>query len=573
MKEVPEDLLEEVRETRGTKSLRQRRDESLISEWLSLIHFPDDTRVNLTKRGRLFVFQTAKASNFSPLISPATWSRYRSNTDMTIPMSMIRMALEDKDLFVASFTVTSVGSKKAQLQIRLPIKAQEPGLIRLVALMCLTRGLISSGTYQSDREEKTAALVEVFEDAFGVRLNIGENKRGFYIKVTKPIVTAVCRAVTGTDEPIVPEIIQAIGDFQEEAILTFLSTWFSYSRIYRSPDDKCLFMFRASDETLEIAKLLDKIGVQYENGSITDADTFVPVYIVMKTEENETLLSALPFIDSEKSKRALLEEVARLRVRLNSRDEKIRMLEEIINDMQSKLQELQDKKDSAMWSRYYYEKQTTELREKLAALKRVREELEEEVQLLQTALSAESTAFPSEATPIPVRSMTQADEIAWLKERLAELEVRMDEGAHTTPPQEVVFRQQEVRISGGAPSEFTSQGFALPIGKKGEDLLRALMGVEENWILLLLSAEESMSLEELTSALDSRNPAELRRTLRRLEEDLKIIERTDDDRFAINYAQAGTVFDEQLERIGRLDSVEMRSLLKQIPQLRRARRK
>ncbi|MHA2496944.1 MAG: hypothetical protein ACXAEI_15835, partial [Candidatus Hodarchaeales archaeon] len=67
MKEVPEDLLEEVRETRGTKSLRQRRDESLISEWLSLIHFPDDTRVNLTKRGRLFVFQTAKASNFSPL--------------------------------------------------------------------------------------------------------------------------------------------------------------------------------------------------------------------------------------------------------------------------------------------------------------------------------------------------------------------------------------------------------------------------------------------------------------------------------------------------------------------------
>lgn len=572
MKEVPEDLLEEVRETRGTESLRLRRDESLISEWLSLIHFPDDTRVNLTKRGRLFVFQTAKASNYSPLISPATWSRYRSNTDMTIPMSMIRMTLEDKDLFVASFTVTSVGSKKAQLQIRLPIKAQEPGLIRLVALMCLTRGLISSGTYQSDREEKTAALVEVFEDAFGVRLNIGENKRGFYIKVTKPIVTAVCRAVTGTDEPVVPEIIRTIGNFQEESILTFLSTWFSYSRIYRSPDDKCLFMFRASDETLEIAKLLEKIGVQYENGSITDANTFVPVYIVTKTEENEALLSALPFIDSEKSKRALLEEVARLRVRLNSRDEKIRMLEKIINDMQSKLQELQDKKDSAMWSRYYYEKQTTELREKLAALKRVREELEEEVQLLQTTLSAESTVFSSEATPIPVRSMTQTDEITWLKKRLAELEVRMEEGAHTTP-QEVVFRQQEVRISGGAPSEFTNQGFVLPIGKKGEDLLRALMGVEENWILLLLSAEEFMSLEELASALDSRNPAELRRTLRRLEEDLKIIERTDDDRFAINYAEAGIVFDEQLERISRLDSVEIRSLLKQIPQLRRARRK
>ncbi|MHA2231668.1 MAG: hypothetical protein ACXAB4_04170 [Candidatus Hodarchaeales archaeon] len=570
MTEVPEDLLEEVRETRGIKSMRQSRDESLISEWLSLIHFPDDTRVNLTKRGRLFVFQTPKAPSFSALISPATWSRYRSNTDMTIPMSMIRMALEDKDLFVSSFTVTSVGSQKAQLQIRLPIKVQEPGLIRLVALMCLTRGLISSGTYQSDREDKTAALVEAFEDAFGVRLSTGENKRGFYIKVTKPIVTAVCRAITGTDEPSVPEIIRAIGDFQEESILTYLSTWFSYSRIYRSPDDKCLFMFRAGEETQEITQLLDKIGVKYEDGSITDADTFVPVYIVIKTEENETLLSALPFIDSEKSKRALLQEVAKLRVRLKSRDEKVRILEEIINDLQKKLQELQEKKDSAMWSRYYYEKQTTDLRGKLGALKRVRDELEGEVQILKNALADEKPAISGEAVQIPVRSISQADEIVWLKKRLAELETRMEEGAHT--PKEVVFRQQEVRISGTDPSEFSSQGFVVPLGKKGEDLLQALLGVEENWILLLLAAEENMTLEELAFTLDSRNPAELRRTLRRLEEDLKIIDRIDDDRFAINYAQARIIFDEQLERVGRLDNIEIRSLLKQIPQLRRARR-
>ncbi len=81
-----------------------------------------------------------------------------------------------------------------------------------------------------------------------------------------------------------------------------------------------------------------------------------------------------------------------------------------------------------------------------------------------------------------------------------------------------------------------------------------------------------MTLEELALMLDSRNPAELRRTLRRLEEDLKIIERIDDDRFSINYAQARIIFDEQLERVGRLDKIEIRSLLKQIPQLQRARR-
>jgi len=567
LSEIPEDLLEEVRDA---KSMRQERDERLVSEWLSLIHFPDETRVNLTKRGRLFVFQTPKAPSFSQLISPATWSRYRSNTDMTIPMSMIRVLLEEKDLFVASFTVTSVGSQKAQLPIRLPIKIHEPGLVRLVALMCLARGLISTGTYQSDREDKTAALVEAFEDAFGIRLPTGENKRGFYIKVTKPIVTAICRTVTGKDEPSVPEIIRGIGNFQEEAIFAFLSTWFSYSRIYRFPDDKCLFMFRASDETQEIANLLSKIGVQYENGSITDSGTFVPVYIVTKTEENEALLSTLPFIDSDKSKRELLEEVAKLRVRLNSKDEKVHMLEEIINDLQKKLQELQEKKDSAMWSRYYYEKQTVELREKLAELLRVREELAVEVQLLRTTLEQQKTSMPSEATQIPVRPMTQADEISWLKTRLAELEVRVDEGIHT--PKEVVFRQQEVRISGTTPSEFYSQGFIVPLGKKGEDLLRALLGVKENWILLVLAAHESMNLEELASVLDSHNPAELRRTLRRLEEDLKIIERKDDERFAINYSHASTVLDEQLEQIARLDNVETRSLLKQIPQLWRSRR-
>ena len=44
------------------------------------------------------------------------------------------------------------------------------------------------------------------------------------------------------------------------------------------------------------------------------------------------------------------------------------------------------------------------------------------------------------------------------------------------------------------------------------------------------------------------------------------------EHFAINYEKAGNIFEEQLERVGRLDSVETRSLLKQIPQLRRIRR-
>lgn len=46
--------------------------DSTIGSWLSLEHFPDDTRVQLTKRGRRFIFQSSNKNNsFIELIGRA----------------------------------------------------------------------------------------------------------------------------------------------------------------------------------------------------------------------------------------------------------------------------------------------------------------------------------------------------------------------------------------------------------------------------------------------------------------------------------------------------------------------
>ncbi len=89
-----------------------------IEEWLSLDHFPDDTRVNLTLPGRRFIFQNVRMQKaLGPVVSRTQWSRYRSNPEMTIPLSTLRILVDNtRELFMTSFTVTTIGNKKIQLQ-------------------------------------------------------------------------------------------------------------------------------------------------------------------------------------------------------------------------------------------------------------------------------------------------------------------------------------------------------------------------------------------------------------------------------------------------------------------------
>ncbi|MHA2075704.1 MAG: hypothetical protein ACW97X_13875, partial [Candidatus Hodarchaeales archaeon] len=181
------------------ESIKQARsrleDDYDIEEWLTLAHFPDDTRVNLTPRGRRFIFQKGIVlESLESVVSRAQWSRYRSNPEMSIPVSTIRLLITNKpELFMTSFTVTTIGNKKIQLPIKLPIKTRNNSITKLLAILTLSKNVFITGTFQTDRKAKVDALLETFDSIFDVNLcpdgKIALNQRGYYIKIPVQICT------------------------------------------------------------------------------------------------------------------------------------------------------------------------------------------------------------------------------------------------------------------------------------------------------------------------------------------------------------------------------------------------
>ncbi|MFW9929410.1 MAG: hypothetical protein ACFFD1_08470 [Candidatus Thorarchaeota archaeon] len=379
--------------------IEQTFDETLSKEWLSLIHFPDETRIRLTKRGRLFVFQTPtkQAADILQIIGRATWNRYKTNLEMTIPFGTIRNLLDnDKDLFVSSFTVITLGTQKVQLPIQLPIKVINSPLPKLMALMCLTRHVFNTGIFQTDNPDKAKAFLVLFTDIFGVELPKGENKRGIYIKIPLPLVQALNMLYTGKENTDVPELIHAISIYHSDVeIIEFLNTWFTFSRIYRNlkHTEEILFMFRANEITNEIVKMLSRINVLWENGSIQEGTRFIPAYIVKNTEENQKILD-LTFINNKPSPKELLEKINRLTVQIKMKDERIAVLENLLGDYSKKLEEGKSSRQQDVYSKYYvyskfyYEKKTEQLRDKFLELKSVKDQLENELKDLKVTLNS-----------------------------------------------------------------------------------------------------------------------------------------------------------------------------------------
>ncbi|MFX1511941.1 MAG: hypothetical protein ACFFCQ_05100 [Promethearchaeota archaeon] len=483
--------------------------EDSIGNWLSLKHFPADTRINLTKRGRHFVFQNPRPPHISSLISPVQWSRYRSNLEMSVPMSVVHMLLNENDQFVLSFTVVTLGSQKTQLSIRLPAKRST--LVPLVALMCLTKGIFHSGTFQSEEESKTNAFIESFHDAFGVRLTSGENKRGFYLKVPQQLCSAIVMFFTGQEDASVPAIIRAIENCPEEEILSFLNTWFSHSRIYRRPNERSLFTFRVNEETQAIVKLLRNIGIEYEDGSITVDGEFVPVYVVLDTVENAAILNLFTEIEAETSKRELLEQIAQLRVRVKAYEEKIRMLEDLITELKEQIEETRQKKLQFAYSKYYFEKQTTELREKVEELIRVQKELRKENEAYKERLKLSKKHLPKEhsVSSKPEKLKTMLDtkaEIADLREELSRIRTTVD-GLRSG--YNIRIREREVQMT---PSDQITANYLTAYSEELKSIFSALLSIQENWVILALASGAALTKTEI-ERFSSLSGIDLRRIL------------------------------------------------------------
>jgi hypothetical protein len=377
-----------------SQDLNFTENDSMIGSWLSLIHFPDETRVQLTKRGRNFIFQSKIDKSQIDLVGRARWNQFRSNTEVPIPLGIIKTLLDndEKDLFLASFSVIGIGSQKLIIPIKLPIKVPGSPIIKMLALLCLTRNVFNTGNFQTDNEAKATSFIEIFHLAFGVELPSGVNKRGNYIRIPLQIIQAITKFFTGEETASIHKLIESLNRFSTDDILSFLNTWFIFYRIYRNiKRTDQLFIFRRKNETTdEIANLLQKCDVELYPGTIQENGNIISAYVVKNTEQNQSILD-LTFINGDLEGKPdhllLLKRIMNLTDEIKLKDEKIGVLNQELTKLNQELAKEQETKLAASYSRFYFEARTKKLEEKFLELKMLREDLEKENNDLRRILS------------------------------------------------------------------------------------------------------------------------------------------------------------------------------------------
>jgi len=463
-----------------------------IEEWLSLDHFPDDTRVNLTLPGRRFLFQSVRMQKaLGPVVSRTQWSRYRSNPEMTIPLSTLRILVDNaRELFMTSFTVTTIGNKKIQLPIKLPIKTRSNSLAKLLALLTLSKNVFLTGTYQTDQQGKIENLIESFDSVFDVNLcpdgEIAQNQRGFYVKIPTSICAAIVKVFTGDYQASFPQIILSVSKCKDEQdILDFVTTWLRFSRLYRfEGNEENLFMFRYNDETREIVKLIDKLGVKYETASIWDRGTVVPVYRIPNVADNKVILDSLSL-------------VSRLKAKIINQEARIEELEAIKEGLEVEIEGATEKAHEKLsWSRAIDERLADDLTEKLNEFERILVDTRKENDELKRILLDKGIISPkefsleetSDETALSSDMAQLRDEVNRLKDRLANLKPSENTG------KELSYKvTKEITMKTDTPSV----GMNLDL----RPLVKTFLASPDNWILFILGTNESLSKEQIRKIL------------------------------------------------------------------------
>ncbi|MHA2288172.1 MAG: hypothetical protein ACXABG_05245 [Promethearchaeota archaeon] len=507
---------------------RSRLDmEREIEDWLSLKNFPDETRVNLSLAGRRFVFQHSRMQKaLGPVVSRTQWSRYRSNPEMTIPLSTLRMLVEnERELFMTSFTVTSIGNKKSQLPIKLPVKTESNSLAKLLGLLTLSKNVFQTGTYQTDQRGKIESFIETFYSVFDVNLcpegEIAQNQRGYYVKIPVQLCSAIVKAFTGEFQNSFPQIILSVSKCKDEQdILDFVTIWLKFSRLYRfEGDEENLFMFRYNDETREIAKLIEKLGVRYETASIWDRGSVVPVYRIPNVDDNKVILNTASVVN-------------RLKDKILNQEARIKELEAIKDDLEIELEgTTQSSHEKLSWSRAIDERLAEDLSEKLLEFERILIDTRKENEKLKNLLRKGGTVTPeileasSTSTVLTTDIANLREEVNLLKERLANLKEQGDTS------KELSYKvTKEITMKSGS----SSVGMDIDL----RPLVKAFLASPDNWILFVLGTNQPLSKEKISSILGI--PAERRLDLQRRLNDyvdkriVKVIETPEEELYQLD---------------------------------------
>ena len=477
-----------------------------IEEWLTLADFPDDTRVNLTPRGRRFIFQKQiLLKSLEPLVSRAQWSRYRSNPEMSIPLSTIRLLVEnERELFMTSFTVTTIGNKKNPLPIKLPIKTHGNSLTKLLALFSLSKNVFSTGTYQTEDFSKVKSLIDTFDSIFDYRLcpddDIPQNQRGFYVKIPVQFCSAIVKAFTGEFQASNQKIISSIIKCQDEKdIVDFVITWLKFSRNYS--DQEYIYKFRVNDETREIIKLIDQLGVKYKDGMIRDSSNIernIPVYLIPNNEDNKVILSTLS------------SRVSRLQAKIQNQEAWIDELKAIKGDLENKLERVTQSSDESLsWSRAVDERDKENLTEKLEEFDRILQQTRRETAELKRILEG-SNIITSE-DPIIIDDTTVPHVIDGLDRLRKEVDRLKEQFAEISRPppssKELSYKvTQEITLKSDEPP-------SLSIDTDLSQLVKIFLAHPDNWILFILGSKQSLTKEQMRDILGI--PTEKRMDLQR----------------------------------------------------------
>jgi len=474
-------------------------DDHEIEEWLTLADFPEDTRVNLTPRGRRFIFQKdIVLKSLEPVVSRAQWSRYRSNPEMSIPLSTIRLLVENKrELFMTSFTVTTIGTKKNLLPIKLPIRTQGNSLTKLLALLALSKNVFITGTYQTKDKKQVERLIETFDSIFDVHLcpegEITQNQRGFYVKIPVQICSAIVKALTGDFQASNQDIIRSVIKCQDEKdIVDFVITWLEFSRNYS--DQEYIYKFRVNDETRELIKLIEKIGVKYNDGMIrgkikdgSSIQSNIPVYLIPNNEDNRVILSA----HSSRGER--------LQAKIQNQEAWIEELKVIKEDLEKKLERVTaSSNESLSWSRAVEERDKENLTEKLEEFDRILQKTRRETAELKRILNENDMIASNEPITIDdVTAPTVIDGLDRLRKEVDRLKEQLSEISRPSPSpsKEMSYKVTQEITMKSEPSSFLS------ISSDPHSLVKTFLAHPDNWILFILSSKQALSHEHIRNIL------------------------------------------------------------------------
>ena len=243
-------------------------------------------------------------------------------------------------------------------------------------------------------------------------------------------------------------------------------------------------MFRYNDETREIVKLIDKLGVKYETASIWDRGAVVPVYRIPNVADNKVILDSLSL-------------VSRLKAKIINQEARIDELEAIKEDLEVEIEGATEKAHEKLsWSRAIDERLAEDLTEKLNEFQRILVDTRRENDDLKRILRDRGIISPkelilkedSDETSLSSDMAQLRDEVNRLKERLANLK-----------PSESVGKEVSYKVTKEITMKTKSPSIGMNIDLR--PLVKAFLASPDNWILFILGTKESLSKEQIRKIL------------------------------------------------------------------------